>query len=55
VLIFLTPSVFKNSFMDSSSTPKKFFPSGAIAFFVLLVILCLIIWFGVYYLMIART
>ncbi|MBL7696917.1 MAG: cytochrome c oxidase subunit 2A [Chitinophagaceae bacterium] len=34
---------------------NKFFPSGAIAFFILLVILCLIIWFGVYFLMIERS
>jgi hypothetical protein len=33
---------------------EKFFPSGAIAFFVLLVILCLVIWFGIYFLMIER-
>lgn len=34
---------------------KKFFPAGAIAFFILLVILCLVIWFGVYFLMIERV
>lgn len=33
---------------------EKFFPSGAIAFFIALVILCLIIWFGIYFLMIER-
>jgi hypothetical protein len=33
----------------------KFFPSGAIAFFVALVLLCLIIWFGIYFLMIERV
>lgn len=32
----------------------KFFPSGAIAFFILLVALCLIIWFGIYFLMLER-
>jgi len=33
---------------------EKFFPSGAIAFFIALVILCLVIWFGIYFLMIER-
>jgi len=33
---------------------EKFFPSGAIAFFIVLVILCLVIWFGIYFLMIER-
>jgi hypothetical protein len=32
-----------------------FKPIGAIAFFVLLIVLCLVIWFGVYAVMIART
>lgn len=51
--------------MDTSLSPEqkperpheqkeKFFPSGAIAFFVVLVILCLVIWFGVYFLMLER-
>ena len=34
---------------------EKFFPSGGIAFFIALVILCLIIWFGIYFLMIERA
>lgn len=33
---------------------EKFFPSGAIAFFILLVVLCLVIWFGIYFLMLER-
>ena len=33
---------------------EKFFPSGAIAFFIVLVALCLIIWFGIYFLMLER-
>jgi hypothetical protein len=33
---------------------KTFFPSGAIAFFVLLVLLGLVIWFGIYFLMLER-
>jgi hypothetical protein len=35
---------------DSSFTPK-----GAIAFFVLLIILGLIIWYGIYFLMLQRV
>jgi hypothetical protein len=41
--------------MDKSPSSEKFFPRGAIAFFVLLVILCLIIWFGIYFLMLQRA
>ena len=33
----------------------KFFPAGAIAFFVLLVILSLVFWYGIYFLMIKRS
>lgn len=33
---------------------KNFFPSGAIAFFIALVALGLIIWFGIYFLMLER-
>jgi hypothetical protein len=33
---------------------KNFKPKGAIAFFILLVILGLIIWFGIYFLMMER-
>ena len=33
---------------------ETFFPSGAIAFFIALVILCLVIWFGIYFIMIER-
>lgn len=41
--------------MESPPTREKFFPSGAIAFFALLIVLCLLIWFGIYFLMLART
>jgi hypothetical protein len=34
---------------------KNFKPRGAIAFFILLVILGLIIWFGIYFLMLQRV
>jgi Cytochrome c oxidase subunit IIa family len=41
--------------MDSNSTEEKFKPKGAIAFFAVLVLLCLIIWFGIYFLMLQRS
>ena len=34
---------------------RAFKPKGAVAFFVLLVILGLIIWYGIYFLMLARA
>jgi hypothetical protein len=34
---------------------KKFVPKGAIAFFILLVLLALFIWFSIYFLMLERT
>ncbi len=40
---------------NTLSTDEKFIPKGAIAFFVLLVLLCLVIWFGIYYIMISRS
>lgn len=36
-------------------TEKKFLPKGAIAFFILLILLCLVIWFGIYFLMLQRN
>ena len=33
----------------------RFFPSGAIVFFILLVILALLFWYGIYFLMIKRS
>ncbi len=41
--------------MDTPQTPDQFKPTGAIAFFAVLVILCLIIYFGIYYIMISRS
>ncbi|HET9276570.1 MAG TPA: cytochrome c oxidase subunit 2A [Flavitalea sp.] len=38
-----------------ASEEKKFYPTGAIAFFIALVILCLAIWFGIYFLMLDRV
>jgi hypothetical protein len=34
---------------------KEFTPKGAIAFFILLVLLGLFIWFSIYFLMLSRT
>jgi hypothetical protein len=33
---------------------EKFIPRGAIAFFIVLLVVCAIIWFGVYFLMLER-
>jgi Cytochrome c oxidase subunit IIa family len=42
--------------MESPENKKeKFFPSGAIAFFIALVILSLVFWYGIYFLMIQRS
>jgi len=41
-------------FMDASNE-KPFFPSGAIAFFIALVVLALLFWYSIYFLMINRT
>ncbi len=41
--------------MEELQTQDKFKPTGAIAFFVVLMILCLVIYFGIYYLMITRS
>jgi hypothetical protein len=40
--------------MQQTQSEEKFVPKGAMAFFVLLVILCLVIWFGIYFLMLDR-
>ncbi|MBA2500766.1 MAG: cytochrome c oxidase subunit 2A [Chitinophagaceae bacterium] len=34
---------------------QKFIPKGAMAFFILLIVLCLVIWFGIYFLMLERS
>ncbi len=44
----------KPALADTSTTLEKFEPKGAIAFFAGLVILGLIIWFGIYFLMLSR-
>jgi hypothetical protein len=38
-----------------SPQEKKFIPRGAMAFFILLVVLALVFWYGIYLLMIGRT
>ena len=40
---------------DEAAFDRQFKPKGAIAFFVLLVILGLVIWYGIYFLMLARA
>lgn len=40
--------------LDEEEFDRHFKPKGAIAFFVLLVILALIIWYGIYFLMLSR-
>jgi hypothetical protein len=40
--------------MNTELDKEKFTPKGAMVFFVLLIILCLIIWFGIYFLMLSR-
>jgi hypothetical protein len=34
---------------------ERFIPRGAIAFFILLLLLCAAIWFGIYFLMLDRA
>lgn len=41
--------------MSTELNEEKFKPKGAIAFFVLLIVLCLVIWFGIYAIMISRS
>lgn len=39
----------------NSELEKKFVPKGAIAFFIILMVICFIIWFGIYYIMLSRS
>jgi len=41
--------------MENLNQSEQFKPKGAIAFFILLIILGLIIWFGIYFLMLHRN
>ena len=43
------------NYMSTELNEEKFKPKGAIAFFVLLIVLCLVIWFGIYAIMISRS
>ena len=40
---------------DKQGKSEKFFPAGAIVFFICLVVLSLLFWYGIYILMIERT
>lgn len=46
------PEIGSEPFIENKE--EDFKPTGAIAFFVLLIILGLIIWFGIYFIMINR-
>jgi len=41
--------------MHTDLQEEKFIPKGAMAFFVLLITLCAVIWFGIYFLMLSRN
>lgn len=45
------PTKRLNTYMET----EKFIPTGAMAFFVLLIVLCAIIWFSIYFLMLSRN
>jgi hypothetical protein len=51
----LSPGLSRPGDHQERSDEKPFFPGGAIAFFVFLVLLSLLFWYGIYYLMIERT
>ena len=48
------PNMIKRSF-NEEEFDRKFKPKGAFAFFILLVILGLVIWYGIYFLMLERV
>jgi hypothetical protein len=41
--------------MNNDIQQKDFKPKGAIAFFIVLIALLLVVWFGVYFLMLQRS
>jgi hypothetical protein len=49
-----TPRPFLSKEDSDQQFDKNFIPKGAITFFVLLILLGLIIWFGIYFLMLER-
>jgi len=57
-LVDKSADTFVHSYkIKSMETPdeKKFYPKGAIAFFIALILLSLAFWYGIYFLMIDRT
>src|SRR6476619_4299210 len=40
--------------VHEESADEKFKPKGAVAFFVLLILICAVIWFGIYYIQLSR-
>jgi hypothetical protein len=41
--------------MNAEFNEEKFKPKGAMAFFAVLIILCVVIWYGIYFLMLSRN
>jgi hypothetical protein len=50
----IQPEPFQSSTVSEQEFDRNFKPRGAIAFFILLVILGIIIWYGIYLIMAAR-
>ena len=46
---------FRAAEVQAEKYKDQFFPTGAIVFFITLVLLCLAIWFGIYFIMIERV
>jgi hypothetical protein len=44
----------RGSVVHKTFADEEFKPKGAIAFFVVLVLLCAVIWFSIYYIQLAR-
>jgi hypothetical protein len=51
----LNQSTHKYAIMKPDMLQEDFKPKGAVAFFILLIILSLTIWFGIYYIMLQRN
>ena len=41
--------------MESPQNKEKFFPAGAIVFFIVLILFTLAFWYGIYFLMLRRS
>jgi hypothetical protein len=50
-----SPPGTKGPVFNEAEFDKNFKPKGAIAFFILLIILGAIIWYGIYFLMLSRA